>query len=119
MTPTIFLLIWMLENLIDVKKILTDKIKQDFRAIRRYTLANFGHDQAVKYSREIQLKIEQLRLRPKIGVNRHEDLGRNIHSCFVGSHTVYYVFDDQEIIFLTILHQSRLPQDRIPSPQTN
>ena len=60
---------------------------------------------------ELRLKIEQLRLQPGIGINRDEELGRSIHSYFVGSHTIFYTFDHESITILEILHQSSLPRN--------
>jgi len=62
---------------------------------------------------ELRLKIEQLRLQPGIGIDRNEELGRNIHSCFVGSHTIFYVFDRENITILGVLHQSSLPRNYV------
>ena len=95
------------------KKFLTVKAHNDIRGIHRYTRDNFGVDQAIKYIGELRLKIEQLRLQPGIGIDRNEELGRDIHSCFVGSHTIFYVFDRENITILEILHQSSLPRSYV------
>ncbi|MDL2263803.1 type II toxin-antitoxin system RelE/ParE family toxin [Synergistaceae bacterium OttesenSCG-928-I11] len=96
------------------KKTVTARANRELHAIRVYTLKNFGAEQAAKYIRELRLKMEQLRHQPNIGTDRSEEFGLNMHSCFVGSHTVFYTFDDENITIMTIMHQSSLPQKHIP-----
>ena len=97
-----------------LKIIITEKAQQDIRAIRLYTRTNFGADQNKKYMRELRQEIEQLRIQPGLGINRSEEFGRNMHSRFVGGHTLYYTFDSENIAIITILHQRQLPEEHIP-----
>ena len=97
------------------KKTVTARADRELHAIRAYTLKNFGTEQAAKYIKKLRLKIEHLRFRPEIGADRSKEFGLNMHSYFVGSHTIFYTFDDENITIMTILHQSRLPQNHIPS----
>ena len=59
---------------------------------------------------EIRGKIGLLAQMPQIGINRSEELGGNIHSYFVGSHTVYYKYDSKTLVVHAVLHQAMIPQ---------
>lgn len=96
-----------------LKKLITTRAQRDIRTIHSYSLDNFGAEQTVKYMQELSLRIEQLRIRPYLGRNRSEELGMDIYSYIVGSHTIYYMFDDQSITIINVLHQSRLPKKHI------
>lgn len=101
------------------KKTVTARANRELHAIRVYTLKNFGATQAAKYIKELRLKIEFLRLQPEVGTDRSKEFGLNMHSYFVGTHTIFYTFDDENITIMTILHQTRLPQKHIPHRSAN
>ena len=100
-----------------LKKRITDRAKNHLADVKRFTVSQWGQEQAVKYLREIYDKIDLLAQRPQIGVNRTEELGDGIHSCFIGSHTIYYKHDKKNIVIHAILHQSMTPYSHMRSPQ--
>jgi len=93
-----------------LKKRITDRAKGHMADIRRFTASQWGQEQSVKYLREIYNKIELLAQRPQIGMNRMDELGDGMYSYFVGSHTIYYRYDQKSIVIHAILHQSMTPE---------
>ena len=93
-----------------LKKLITDRAKRHMADIKRFTESQWGREQSVKYMHEIRVKIELLAQSPQIGINRSEELGRSIHSFFVGSHTIYYKYDSKTLVIHAVLHQTMTPQ---------
>lgn len=79
------------------------------RDIRRFTKDNWGQAQSARYIEEIYKRIELLAERPQIGIDRSGELGEGTRSCFVGSHTIYYMFDAETLTVLSVLHQAMTP----------
>jgi len=99
-----------------LKRFITDRAKTHMNDIRRFTKDQWGMAQSVKYMQEIGDKIGLLAQRPQIGIDRSNDLGDDIRSYFVGSHTIYYRYDSELLVVYAILHQSMTPQ--VHSPET-
>ncbi len=92
-----------------LKSRILDEAKADMADIRRFTKQQWGIEQSVLYLHEFSAKIELLAKMPALGVNRTDEIGYDIHSYFVGSHVIYYHFNEDEIIIRAILHQSMAP----------
>lgn len=92
-----------------LKKRLSKGARDHIAEIRRFTLQNWGKEQAASYVKEIQLRVDLLAEMPHIGVDRSLELGDGIHCCLLGSHAIYYSFDAAELTVWAVLHQSRIP----------
>jgi hypothetical protein len=55
-------------------------------------------------------KIELLAQNPKSGIDRTNELGENIRSALVGSHTIYYEYDGEMLTIQAVLHQAMTPE---------
>lgn len=93
-----------------LKLILSDEAKSDIRNIRDYTLKQWGNEHTRIYIAKLRLKIDFLREMPQIGVDRAGEMQRPVYSVFVGSHAIYYIFDETTLTVLSVLHQSMMPE---------
>ena len=93
-----------------LKRIITKEAKADMADIRAFTRQVWGEEQSIRYLNEINDKVLLLSQMPALGVDRSEEYGYDVHSCFVTSHTIYYQYDDSTLVIRAILHQSRIPK---------
>jgi toxin ParE1/3/4 len=91
------------------RKRITERAQKHLIDIRRFTAAQWGREQAVKYMNEIREKMDLLAQRPHIGVDCSKELGQGMRVCLVGSHAIYYEYDKETLIVDAVLHQSMLP----------
>lgn len=84
--------------------------RENIKSIGRYTSQQWGDRQAEKYLAELKTQIELVQRMPTIGVDRSQEFNGPVFSLFVGSHAIYYVFNDERLTIVAILHQSMLPR---------
>ena len=87
---------------------LTPDAQDDLIEIRRYTLQQWGAEQSQKYLREIRNTIGLLAETPALGKSRPE-VGANVHSFPQGSHVIYYVIHNQQMVVFGVLHKRMAP----------
>lgn len=87
---------------------LTSDAQADLIEIRRYTLQQWGAEQSRKYLREILNTIGLLAETPALGKSR-PDVGATVHSFPQGSHIIYYVVHEQQLVVFGVLHKRRAP----------
>ena len=88
---------------------LSEEAQRDLGEIRFFTKREWGIVQSDRYIKTIREKIELLAQNPRIGIDRSADLEEGIRSVFIGSHTIYYVFDVEMLTVHAILHQAMTP----------
>ena len=93
-----------------IKWQLSEQAQNDMKDIRAYTKQQWGARQSALYIRQILTKIEMLAQSPAIGIDRSNELGENIRSIFVGSHTVYYEYNNEALTIQAVLHQAMTPE---------
>ena len=89
---------------------LSAEARQDIKSIGRYTVAKWGKIQAEKYIEGLREQIKFIQRMPAIGTDRSQELGGPFFSFLVGSHIIYYVYDEKRINIIGILHQTMSPQ---------
>ena len=82
------------------------EVREDLRAITRYTIYKFGERQAVVYGKSLAEIIEKLRENSSLGILRPE-LGEGLRSIVHNSHLVFFLADSEFLSVIRILHQSR------------
>lgn len=87
---------------------LTPEAQADLIEIRRYTLAQWGSAQSVKYLSDIRQTLRLLADSPSIGKFRL-DVGANVQSFPHVSHVIYYVLHEQQLVVFGVLHKSMTP----------
>jgi len=81
--------------------------KKDLNAIFRYTIKNWGENQAKEYAQKLSDGFFLLSRKPEIGKSR-DDLYPHALSFPIGSHLVFYAINkclDSNIEIARILHQ--------------
>lgn len=92
---------------------LSAEAKRDIKSIARYTVAQWGKEQADKYLKELRRQIKLIHQMPTVGVDCSEELQRPFFSFLVGSHVIYYMYDAQRVNIIGILHQTMSPQKNL------
>ncbi len=87
---------------------LTPNAQSDLIEIRRYTLIQWGEAQSIKYLSELRQTIRLLAESPFLGKPRPE-VGNSVLSFPHGSHVVYYVLHDEQIVVFAVLHKRMVP----------
>ncbi|MEL8054984.1 MAG: type II toxin-antitoxin system RelE/ParE family toxin [Pseudomonadota bacterium] len=78
----------------------------DFYEIADFSSWNFGHKQTDRYLEDFDEIFLSLLEFPRLGKTVHYD-GREFHRVRCGSHYAYYVFDDELLRVLRVIHISR------------
>jgi toxin ParE1/3/4 len=89
---------------------LSEEARKDMSEIRSFTKQEWGLAQSDRYIKTIKEKLELLAKNPRAGIDRSADLGEEIRSVFIGSHTIYYSFDANTLTVRAILHQAMTPR---------
>jgi len=97
---------------------LTPDAQIDLKDIRRYTLAQWGAKQSLKYLSELRQTILVLSETPTIGKKRLE-VGGDVFSFPHASHIVYYTLDNQQLVVFAVLHKSMVPSLHLEERSTN
>jgi toxin ParE1/3/4 len=87
---------------------LTPDAKSDLVGIHRFTLANWGVTQSKQYLSGIRQTIRLLAEAPSLGKSRSE-VRENVFSFPYGSHVIYYIEDEHQVVVFAILHKSMVP----------
>lgn len=87
---------------------LTPDAQADLIEIRRYTLQQWGAEQSQKYLCEIRNTMGLLAETPALGKSRPE-VGANVYSFPQGSHIIYYVVHEQQLVVFGVLHKRMAP----------
>jgi toxin ParE1/3/4 len=82
---------------------LTPAAKSDLVTIWNYTVENWGEKQAEKYLLEIEARLEQLAVNPKLGRQRPE-IKPGYYSFPAGKHIIFYLQSGHSIDIIGILH---------------
>ena len=96
-----------------LKWCLTKEAQADLLDIRAFTKQQWGVVQSVRYIKEIQEKIELLAQNPCFGVDRSYDIEKGVRSILVGSHAIYYEFNETVLTVRAILHQAMTPDKHL------
>ena len=68
-----------------------------------YTRERWGLPQAEAYLDGLEAALKRVSLHPASGTRR-SDLSHGLHKLSVGSHAIYYLFDDDVLEVIRILH---------------
>ncbi|MDY6076974.1 type II toxin-antitoxin system RelE/ParE family toxin [Mobiluncus sp.] len=82
--------------------------QKDLSDIWDYTQANWGVEQAEKYTRDIQRAIETLADNPLRGPER-PDIAADYRSIPAGKHAIFFRVEPGGIVIVRILHESMDP----------
>ena len=85
---------------------LSARAQQDFKAIHRYTLKQYGEKQVLKYSTVMKTGLEKLAKDPERHGHFRPDIPERYRSYQVGKHSVIYRVDEHKIFVVAILHGS-------------
>ena len=88
------------------------KAKSDLKSIGRYTLAEFGLDQAKRYTSTISRAIERI----ATGEGRASpvtEIGEDYSKISVGSHIVYFRITEKEVVIVRILNSRMNAPDHL------
>ncbi len=90
----------------------TTDAKQDLYEIREYTKANWDDIQSRNYLIELRDTIRLLQDNPLLGVQRR-DIAEGLYSFPHGSHVIYYMPNEGELIITGVLHKSMVPENHL------
>lgn len=96
--------------------LLSNAAKRDLRNISKYTIEQWGHDDARKYILSIHSEIESLLLFPYKGIPRYA-IYKKIRSVPVGKHLIFYTIETNVIRVYRIIHQSMDISSEILNPE--
>ncbi|MFW5489227.1 MAG: type II toxin-antitoxin system RelE/ParE family toxin [Desulfovibrio sp.] len=83
---------------------LTHAAKGHLKAIWRYSFETWGEGKADAYLTEIEAKLNLLADNPNLGRNRPR-IKTNYYSIKINRHIVFYLFDDEHIDVIGVLHE--------------
>lgn len=78
--------------------------RRDLIEIWRYTAEKWDAIQADDYVARIDAELTNVACHPSLGTDR-SDLHQGVRKATVGSHHIYYLFDDTTLDIVRILHQ--------------
>ena len=91
---------------------LTPDAQSDLIEIRRFTVKQWGIAQSKKYLNELRQTIQLLAGNSSLGKTRPE-IGEEIFSFLHGSHVIYYVIHERQLVVFAILHKRMLPMNQL------
>jgi toxin ParE1/3/4 len=94
------------------KLVITVLAEQDLLDIWDYTRETWGEEQADRYFRILEQRMNQLRQTPLLGRQRHE-IRDGYRSLQAARHTVFYLFDDALIRVIRVLHERMDVDDQL------
>ena len=83
---------------------LTLAAKGQLKSIWQYTFETWGEQKADAYLTEIEEKLNMLAVNPNLGRGR-PDVKDNYYSFKVNKHIVFYLFDEQHVDVIGVLHE--------------
>ena len=84
----------------------------DLRKIRQYTVEQWGLEQWLRYSDELDRRFEQLSKNPALGPVRDE-IRPGLRSAPMGSHIVWYRMRVEDLEIVRVLHATMDPKMRL------
>jgi len=87
---------------------LTPDAQTDLIEIRRLTLTLWGATQSGEYLSKLRQTMGLLAPSPQIGTRR-SGLGREVASFPQGSHIIYYLADQEEVVVFAVQHKAMVP----------
>ncbi|MCF6320021.1 MAG: type II toxin-antitoxin system RelE/ParE family toxin [Proteobacteria bacterium] len=94
------------------KLIFHDYAKLELKRIRKYTVKNWGTNQAGKYLSELRHTLQLIKSNPLLGVEKPDICG-GAYSFVYKSHVIYYQFDKEKVVIAGVLHQSMIPKKHL------
>ncbi|OOH90275.1 hypothetical protein BMT54_05085 [Pasteurellaceae bacterium 15-036681] len=89
---------------------LSRKAEQDIELLYRYTIAQFGVNQATTYVEGLVEQFELLVQFPKLG-KEADHIAPKIRSLLYQSHTIYYKCRQNDIFIVRVIHQRMEPRN--------
>ena len=93
---------------------LTPNAQSDLIEIRRFTVKQWGIAQSKKYLSELRQTIQLLAGNSSLGKIRPE-IGEEIFSFPHGSHIIYYVVHERQLVVFGVLHKCMVPVNQLDS----
>ncbi|MBO6765415.1 type II toxin-antitoxin system RelE/ParE family toxin [Maricaulis sp.] len=93
-----------------MKLALSKRARADYKAIRAYSLKQFGLQQAAAYRERFETAFERLLAFPESGAPS-DTVASGLRRLPVGRHCVFYPLTAGEVRIVAILHQRQLPDD--------
>lgn len=87
---------------------LTSDAQSDILEIRRFTVSQWGVDQAQRYLAEFRRAMQLLAETPSLGKAR-PDVGLHVSSFPHASHVIYYIVHEQQLVVFAVLHKRMVP----------
>lgn len=104
---------WNRESMTNAHKYrLTSDAQSDLIEIRRFTLAQWGSGQSIKYLSELRQFIRLLSETPKLGKQRLK-VGKGVFSFPYSSHVIYYRCHEKQLVVFGVLHKSMVPTSHL------
>lgn len=91
---------------------LTPDARMDLIDIRRFTLVRWGAEQSRKYLDELRRTMRLLSGAPTLGKNR-PDIGAGVHTFPHGSHVIYYLMHENQLVVFGVLHKQMVPEKHL------
>ncbi|WP_067515210.1 type II toxin-antitoxin system RelE/ParE family toxin [Endozoicomonas ascidiicola] len=91
---------------------LTPDAQSDLLNIQRFTVEQWGASQSLKYLTELRASMQLIAETPALGKGR-PDVGLDVLSFPQGSHVIYYVVHEQQIIVFGVLHKRMVPLNHL------
>jgi len=86
---------------------LTTEAQQSLKAIKKFSLNQFGKERTILYLKALRDRMTYLGDNPKQGRERSDLFADwQCYSYFEGSHTIFYEINPTGIVVLDVLHQS-------------
>lgn len=87
---------------------LTPDTQSDLIDIRHYGIEHWGIAQAQHYLSELRVRVHLLAETPNLGKPRPE-VAEGVRSFPYGSHVIYYMVHEQQVVIFGVLHQRMVP----------
>ncbi|WP_300543197.1 type II toxin-antitoxin system RelE/ParE family toxin [Maricaulis sp.] len=91
-----------------MRLVLTARARAEYKAIRAYSLREYGTAQASRYRQQFVEAFERLLEFPELG-KAAEHIASGARQMPVGRHVVYYQLAQEEMVIVAILHERQLP----------
>lgn len=87
----------------------TVQAQEDLKDIHRYTVQEWGEQQAKDYLAALRDTLHMLLKMPGIGRSCAGDLQEGIYSYPYASHVIYYKLTEEALIVVAVLHNRMVP----------
>lgn len=91
---------------------LTPDAQSDLIKIRRFTVEQWGSTQSRNYLTELRVTMQLLAKTPALG-KRRPDVGPEVLSFPQGSHVIYYVVNEKQLVVFAVLHKRMVPLNHL------